>query len=522
MSIVTIYNDEYLRITSENRDVYLETYKRGFDINKLSQILARHPEITMTNTNVLRNSILKAPVQPQIVGELKERINLEISSDGLTATVTFNLSLSELQDTSKDSLVQETVALLSRKEIIYGINLNIFREKLEPGKPYVIAKGIKAIDGADAVVTMYELMESKPEIGEDGKVDFYDLKLINRVNPGDWLGERIEPTEGKPGKTVKGEVIRPVRGKTYPLHYDRNTVREVSSPGKTVLYSRLSGAVNYNDGKVAVSNHLEIKGDIGISTGNIKFDGYLTINGTIHDGYSVEATKDIEINGNYGLSNIKSLVSTEGSIFIKGGVSAREMVKISAAKNIFVKFADNVKIVCGESAHIGYYSLNSNIVAKNVVFDSSNGKVIGGSIKSEIRVSVPYCGSDKERRTTIEVTGFDRQALVVRLEHVLNEISMKRLEQKKLKQYSLSGPEYSPQLPGASDNLFRIKEDIKALEEERKALSLYLKTKGNGEIEISRHIYPNCSVTLGGSTIEITETLMNMTFILKDGQIITK
>jgi uncharacterized protein (DUF342 family) len=522
MSIVVIYNDEYLRISSENKDVYLETFRKGFEINQLSNILAQHPEINLTNVNVLRNSIAKAPVQPQIIGELKERIQLEISPDGLTATITFNMPLSELQEASRDKLVQETVALLSRKEIVHGINLSIFKEKLEAGKPYIIAKGTKAIDGSDAIVKMYELMESKPEIRVDGKVDFYDLKLINRVNPGDWLGERIEPTEGTPGKTVKGELIPPAKGKTVPLHYDRNTVKEVSIPGKTVLYSHLSGAVNYSDGKIAVSNHLEIKGDVGISTGNIKFDGYLTINGTILDGFSVEATKDIEINGNYGISNVKNLVSTEGSIYVKGGVSARERIEIRAAKNIFVKFADNVKIVCGETAHIGYYSINSDIIAKNVVFDSSNSRVIGGSIKSEIRVSVPYCGSDKERRTTIEVKGFNRQALVERLEQVLNELSMKRLEQKKIKQYSMSDSEYGPSSSGVSDNLFRIKEDIKMLEEERKALSLYLKTKGNGEVEISKRIYPNCAIILGGNTIEITEPLMSITFILKDGEIITK
>ena len=149
-------------------------------------------------------------------------------------------------------------------------------------------------------------------------------------------------------------------------------------------------------------------------------------------------------------------------------------------------------------------------------------EVIGGSIKSEIRVSVPYCGSDKERRTTIEVKGFNRQALVERLEEVLNELSMKRLEQKKIKQYSMSDSEYGPPSAGVSDNLFRIKEDIKTLEEERKALSLYLRTKGNGEVEISKRIYPNCAIILGGNTIEITKPLMSITFILKDGEIITK
>ena len=144
MSIVVIYNDEYLRISSENKDVYLETFRKGFEINQLN-ILAQHPEINLTNVNVLRNSIAKAPVQPQIIGELKERIQLEISPDGLTATITFNMPLSELQEASRDKLVQETVALLSRKEIVHGINLSIFKENWKPENLTLLQRVLKPL-----------------------------------------------------------------------------------------------------------------------------------------------------------------------------------------------------------------------------------------------------------------------------------------------------------------------------------------------------------------------------------------
>lgn len=515
MSAVSIYKDEYIAITSENNDVFAETFKKGFPIDRMSSVLSSHPEIGLTSPGVLRDLIISAPAKPRKIGELKERIHLETASSGLSATVTFNIPRDEL---TAGKLRAEILKLLEQNGIIYGISLDFLDKELRPGVPYVVAQGIPAEDGADARITMYELKEARPEIREDGKVDFYEMQLINRVKPGDWLGERIDATDGTPGKTVKGEVIKPVRGKTATLNYDKNSVTEVSEHGKTVLYSRLNGAVNYTGGRISVSDHLEINGDVGVSTGNIIFDGYLTIKGTILDGFSVEATKDIEINSELGLGNIKGLVSTTGSIYIKGGISARERVEIRAAKNIFIKFADNARIICGETAHIGYYSLNCDIRAKDVIFDSSNGRVIGGCIKSEIHVSVPFAGTETERKTTIEVTGFDRRSLISRLDEVFHEIGMKKAEQQKLKQAGAAS-EADGNRSGISDSLYLIKEEIKGLEEERKTIAGYLKARGDGEISVTGRLFPNCAIILGGRNAEYPPGTTAAVFYLKDGEI---
>ncbi len=514
-----IYSDEHLKIFTANSDVMAETYKNGFPIDRIYPILAKHPEIGLTSPNTLRQLLAAAPAGPRKIGEMKKIIDLEVSPDGLTAKVTLNIPAEEMSRIPKDKLKNELIKLLDSNGIVFGVDLGFLKEELVPGRQYIAARGVGAIDGMDAIIRMYELTEAKPEVVEGGKADFYDMKLINKVKPGDWLGERIEATDGTPGKTVKGEEIKPNRGKTVPLNYDRNSVTEIQSDTKTTLVSKLNGAVNYTNDRISVSNHLEIEGDAGVATGNINFDGYVTIRGTINDGYSVEATKDIEINSPYGLGKIKSLVSTNGSIFIKGGVSSRDRLEIKASKNIYVKFVDNCRLICGETAHIGFYSINSEVIAKGIVFDSSNGQVIGGSMRAEIYINVPICGSDIERKTDLEVTGFNRQALVRRLDEVFHEISVKKAEQQKIKMQSPESAVRGSSSVSNSDKLFMLRNEIKALEEERKQIAAYLKTKGDGEISVTRRIYPNSSIILSGIYAEISPDITAQTFYLKDGEI---
>ncbi|GAE90023.1 hypothetical protein JCM21531_3602 [Acetivibrio straminisolvens JCM 21531] len=105
-------------------------------------------------------------------------------------------------------------------------------------------------------------------------------------------------------------------------------------------------------------------------TGNIIFDGYVTIKGTVTDGFYVEATKDIEISSPIGIGNVKGIKSREGSIYIKGGISSKGSAQISAKKNIYTKFVDNAKLSCGGIAHIGFYCINSTVEAKEVFIES--------------------------------------------------------------------------------------------------------------------------------------------------------
>lgn len=457
---------------------------------------------------------------------IKERISIEFLNDDVEAYIIFNMTKEELDMRNRESLVIETSTKLRELGICFGIAKGLFLSELESGKRYLIAKGIAPINGNDCIINMYKLKDSKAELQQDGSVDYYELKLINRVKTGDWLGEKLDATKGIPGKSVKGQPIKASDGKNYPLNYDRSTVMEIWENNKSTLYSRINGAVSYSEERIMVSNHLEIEGDVDFKTGNIKFDGYVTINGTVAAGFHVEATRDIEINGQFGIGHIKGLISTHGSIYIRGGISSKGRVSIKAAKNIFTKFVDNATISCGGTLHIGYYCLNSVVNAKEVILESLNGQIIGGTVTAEIRVIAPIIGSDAEKKTIIEVTGFNRSSLLAELDATFHEIGSLKAEQQRLKQnlahYDALGhinPFQKKDYEESFERMLSMKDTIKELEEKRKNIASYIKTRGEGEINITKKAFPNCTLCIKKSMVEINSATSAISYFSQDGEL---
>lgn len=520
-----IYSDEYVKIYILSDGLYLESLKSGMPFNQLNSIINSHPEFKIIDFNVIKTAINSAPQLPKKFGELKEKIVIKISEDALKATVTYNVPKDYIDFKNRENLVKETYEALNKKGVTFGIKREFFFNDIEAGKTHTIAEGQASIDGEDSIIKMYELNELKPEIKDDGKTNYYELKLINKVKAGDWLGERIEAKEGIPGRTVIGNTIKAVKGKQFPLLYDRNTVYELLVNNKTVLYSKINGAVNYTEGKITVSNHLDITGDVDFNTGNINFDGYVTINGTVTDGFSVEATKDIEINSPLGIGNVKEIKSLQGSIFIKGGIVSKTQSVIDAKKDIYTKFADNATLQCGGLANIGFYCINSTVNAKEVFIESTKGNIIGGHIKAETKVTSAIIGSPLEVKTVVEVTGFNRSFYSDKLEVVTRNIECLKNKQQALKTdlSSASQQDMTPDEIKLYNQTFlkivEIRETIKALEYEKKNINRCLRTKGDGEISITKKIYSNCTLIIKNNQKDITSPCLATSLFFIDGEL---
>jgi len=52
---------------------------------------------------------------------------------------------------------------------------------------------------------------------------------------------------------------------------------------------------------------------VDFKTGNINFDGFVTIKGTVADGFSVVAVKDVEILGTIGIGSVKKWSAKRGA-----------------------------------------------------------------------------------------------------------------------------------------------------------------------------------------------------------------
>ncbi len=516
-----IYSSAYIEITKRSDGYYIESFKRGLNVDQFNKIIGAQSDIQIVNFVAIKDALISAPKEARKFATSKEKILVEVSGDELKAYLTLRIDESELQ---KPETIKQIIEKLNANGVVYGIKKDVLINGLVASKPILIAEGVPPEQGKDSQITMYKLKEVRPEIKDDGNVDHYELSLINMVEKGTWLGERIDATPGVEGKTVKGNVIKPMHGKNYPLYYDKNSVKEETVGNKTTLYSTRTGAVHYIGDRIGVSNHLEIKGDVDFKTGNVDFDGYLTVKGTIEDNFSVASTKDIEILGDYGVGCAKEIKSDEGSIYIKGGIAGKGKAVIRCKRNLFLKYVADADIFCEGSVHIGFYCLNSNITAKEVILESMKGQIIGGNINAEIRVISSIYGAPSEKRTNIFVKGFDRKLYKEKLDKLTESISNLKQDISSIKQqlsiFSITGDTPSDKkllFNKLNEKFADMKVQLQRLEEEKKDYANYLRAKGEGEITILKKAFPNTYFEINKASKDIQTPLLRTSFYFQDG-----
>jgi len=146
---------------------------------------------------------------------------------------------------------------------------------------------------------------------------------------------------------------------------------------------------------------------------------------------------------------------------------------------------------------VGLYCINSNITAREIIIDSPKGQISGGNIQCETKVLSPVLGSPSEKRTVISVKGFNRNTLKERLEEVMKNIETLKNELVKVKaevnayfENEQNGKVGSLKAEDIRQRFNRIKNELTELEEEKKAISDTLRTRGEGEISILKKAYP--------------------------------
>ncbi len=522
MADQVVHKCDFIEITTDGDNYYIQSFKAGFSLDQFNKIISQHPQIKITSFTTVKSAIVFAPKQKEKFGEKREKVVIEVSADGMRAFLTLHVTPDELTTTKRNVLKVLINEKLKQEGVVYGIKEDVLLGVLENEKKMIIAEGKQPENGTDCIIKMYEIKEAKPIVHADGSVDHYELNLINRVDKGEWLGERIDATPGNPGKTVMGAEVPPVPGKNISLTYDKNSVYEEVEGNKTVLYSKNSGAVNYKDGRISVSNHLEIDGDVDFSTGNIDFDGCVTIKGTIDDNFMVTADGDIEVLGDLGIGSIRGLESRKGSIYIKGGISSKHMVMIKAAKNVFAKYASNVGISAGGLIHIGFYCINCDISAREILIESSKGQIWGGTIIAEARISASTIGSPSEKRTLLCVKGIDKEIIKRQIEEVNSQLSSRKTDMEQYKNElsslgSKSGNSREADL--IRENIAKTNHEIKSLEEQKKSMGSLLKIHGDGEIVAQRRIFPNCSIEIKGCIKEIHQAENAVTYYVSENEL---
>ena len=269
-----------------------------------------------------------------------------------------------------------------------------------------IAHGKLPIDGKDAYIK--HLVESaqdrilRPKERDDGSVDMRDLGDIICVKIGDPLAKKIPYTEGILGYTVTGEILQPAPGVDIEMSVGEGTI--LSEKNNNVLISTQIGLPRIIENGMEVDSVYRLK-SVDISTGHVKFEGSVIIDGNVGEGMKVAATGDISIGGFVESATLdagRDITISNGIIGKKQDIEvldvskARMSVNIKAGGKVYAKYSQYADITC-DSLRVEKQVMHNIIKVDKTIWvgnkDRANGKLIAGYASAGESVSAGIIGA---------------------------------------------------------------------------------------------------------------------------------
>ncbi|MGG0657840.1 DUF342 domain-containing protein [Rummeliibacillus pycnus] len=519
-----IFENDYILLTEDQSIVYIEVKKKGLSLKDFETILQKIKRVKLSSFAALRNALNLGTDERVEIGTWLPPVEIVISRDRMQATMYINDDpVSVFQDEEKMNKQIKEVA--ENAGIRSGIN-TISMDTVLSGKPIIIAAGKTPIKGHDAKFTYIKIPERKPQILEDGRADYFDMNFIYEIEKDAWIGEKVPAQLGVHGTNVLGEDIPAGNGDDIPLNFDPTSIYVQEEDGKTVLRAMDGGVLDFTNGTFSIKNHLIIQNDVGIETGNLKFDGSITIRGTILAGYSVVATGDIQVEGAEGVTGPKLIESTNGDVYIRGGIFGNGETVVRAYGNIFVKHANDSTLHAKKDVVIGSYSMGSEIKAQNVYVNEQHGKIIGGQVEATNSINSAMSGNRLERKTELMIMLPDRQESAKLLKEkrgkvIKLELEIADLDEKVVSLRPLLDHMNETQRKSYDNTIEKITEkesELRSIESEVNEIGNQLRTIGDEMINITKEAFPGTYIQIGKKSITLNHTTCGK-FKLENGEL---
>ncbi|MDN5330920.1 MAG: uncharacterized protein PWP45_145 [Tepidanaerobacteraceae bacterium] len=449
-------------------------------------------------------------------------MHVEISENEMSATLTLISSSGGRTNLSLDDVLKE----LNKSGVVFGIDTDKINEMLKKGiynTPVEIARGIEPKEGKDGeIVYRVEInKELKPKITEDGRVDFHDLGFITNVEKGQLLAEIIPPEKGSPGKTVTGKVLPAKDGKPVRLRQGKNVV--LSDDGK-FLYSTIDGHPVIGEDRISVLPVMEIKGDVGPSTGDIDFVGSVKVYGNIKSGYKIKAEGDIEVEGYVEAAELIS----GGKVFLKRGIRGMGKGMVKAAVDIIAKFVENSTLEAGKNIIVNEAIMHSLVSAGNKIeVKGKKGLLVGGSARAGKEINAKVIGSPMATVTIVEAgvnPGYKRKIYEINQELESVESNLVKIKtaldiMAKQANKGIEAPERTNLIKRLKESEAELLEKKKALEEEKERLTLLIETMARAKISACDTVFPGVNIVIGNASMRLKDRFEHVTFYNHEGQI---
>lgn len=266
----------------------------------------------------------------------KGQWKLAVSSDGLVARLTLKPGYQRtwrLKDQFPAARLQlegeevvralpaltreDLLAELKRQQVVFGVDEDAVRQACAAAEAIeiVVARGQPPQPGEDGRVECLfsTAVADRVEVGEEERVDYREMMVRTSVAIGELLAVKVPPRPGKPGKTVTGKEISPPEPRDVELVAGKGT--EVIDGQRCIAREEGRPQLRQQRGRVFIDiiPLLLHRGDVDLSSGNLKFKGGINITGNVTETMQVVASQDVEIGGDV----TQATVNAGGSITVR-------------------------------------------------------------------------------------------------------------------------------------------------------------------------------------------------------------
>ena len=326
---------------------------------------------------------------------------------------------------------------------------------------------------------------------------------------------RIPQTKGTPGKNILGQVVPAQNGRPCPMPEGKNT----KVVGEHRLIATVNGQIVDKGARISVDPRLEIKGGVGVQTGDIDFDGTVSIKGDVEQGFSVKATGDIEIKGSINGAQVSGR-----NVYISGGITGADRAKVFAVEDVRATFAENALIEAAGDIFIADIALHSQIRAgKRLIMAEKHAQLVGGHAVAGELVSVKVLGNTASVVTKVSVgvdPSLQKEYAALkksykenkrRLTHIMQTLNtLSKIDVNKLP------PSRLDSINALTRSQFPLAGQIKRDEKRLMEIETQLSNMKHGKIKVSDTIYPGVRLSVNSILKSIQSEYKHCTISLND------
>ncbi len=475
----------------------------------------------------LKQAIAKNEDTAVLLGEgecpfCEESYSMNVTADGMTATARFYPA----SETGVRLTFDEFYKDLRYRGVKFGVQMPVIQEHFQSEGIYdtdlVVAQGKPARHGTDAVVEYFfnTDIHARPEVKEDGSVDFFNLNVVNHCKKGDVLAKITPEDPGEYGTTIMGERLKPRDVKKAAFKFGKNILL---SEDKLSLTSEVDGHVTLVDGSVFVSDVYEVE-NVDTSTGNIDFTGSVQVNGNVATNFQIKAGGNVIIKGVVEGAHVEA----GGNIIIARGMNGMSRGTLKAGGNIVAKFFENATVDAEGYIHAESI-LHSQVAAgTEITVNGRKGFVTGGHVQADQKVEAKTMGAAMGAATVVEVGVNPKiKARYQQIQKEIGEIARTIKEKQPIianfMEKKAKGAKFNEaQLKYIKENIQLIeakKTELAKCNEELQELQKFFDPQKKAVIVVTGEVYPGTTLVIGDVSMTVQTSYKYCRFEVVDGEV---